>query len=296
MDNYYKILGIENYCSDQSKIKDAYRSQIKFFHPDLGNVSQEIAEEKTKQLNIAYDVLSDLQKKQAYDIQLRNEIEGNRSGSYSNGNTNNGFRYNSSNNYNTYNFYRNPNVNRSTKKSNNAGKIFMGVIIFIFILAMCTNGTSSKNNTSNKNTTSNENVNLSPVLVGNGNILKNPLDERLAPLRVTVPSDGGDFYIYLKDIDNASGKNDMAFYIKSGQSVELDVPLGRYELFYCTGYTWYGEKNKFGPDTIYVKSDTVLNFHIDYENQQYSGYSIDLRTVSYGNMQSKEINANSFPG
>lgn len=76
MDNYYQILGIENYCNDQEKIKKAYRTQVKFFHPDSNNVSKEMSDIKTKQLNIAYDFLSDPKKKKIYDQELHMVLEG----------------------------------------------------------------------------------------------------------------------------------------------------------------------------------------------------------------------------
>lgn len=76
MDNYYQILGLENFCEDEKMIKNAYRNQVKYFHPDAKNVSKQIAEEKTKKLNVAYDVLSDANKKYQYDQQLRYSLNG----------------------------------------------------------------------------------------------------------------------------------------------------------------------------------------------------------------------------
>lgn len=76
MDNNYQILGVENYCNDQEKIKKAYRTQVKFFHPDSNNVSKEMSDIKTKQLNIAYDFLSDPKKKKIYDQELHMVLEG----------------------------------------------------------------------------------------------------------------------------------------------------------------------------------------------------------------------------
>lgn len=71
MENYYSVLGISEYTEEQSKIRAAYLNKVKYYHPDAGNVSREVAEEKTKELNAAYDTLKDPQKKAAYDQQLR---------------------------------------------------------------------------------------------------------------------------------------------------------------------------------------------------------------------------------
>lgn len=62
--DYYQILGVsKNASSDE--IKKAYRKLALQYHPDR-NKSKE-AEEKFKEVTRAYEVLSDSQKKQAYD-------------------------------------------------------------------------------------------------------------------------------------------------------------------------------------------------------------------------------------
>lgn len=65
--NYYKILGLEkNIKSTQEEIKSAYRTQAKKYHPDV-NVNNKNAEERFKDINEAYKVLSDLTQKKKYD-------------------------------------------------------------------------------------------------------------------------------------------------------------------------------------------------------------------------------------
>jgi len=59
--DYYKILGIEKEAS-VGEMKTAFRSLSKKHHPDVGG-----DEEKFKEINEAYSVLSDPQKKQEYD-------------------------------------------------------------------------------------------------------------------------------------------------------------------------------------------------------------------------------------
>ena len=64
------LLGIPRYCSDISLIRRRFKEQIKFFHPDAKNVSEEIALEKTQLLTKCYRTLSDNNLKEEYDRNL----------------------------------------------------------------------------------------------------------------------------------------------------------------------------------------------------------------------------------
>ena len=66
MADYYDVLGISKGAS-QEEIKSAYRKKAKQYHPDLNKDNPEQAAEKFKEVNEAYSVLSDPQKKQNYD-------------------------------------------------------------------------------------------------------------------------------------------------------------------------------------------------------------------------------------
>ena len=63
--NYYDILGVSKTASDD-EIKKAYRGLAKKYHPDL-NPGDNAAAEKLKEVNEAYEVLSDKQKRSNYD-------------------------------------------------------------------------------------------------------------------------------------------------------------------------------------------------------------------------------------
>ena len=63
--DYYEILGVKRDASD-SEIKSAYRKLARKYHPDLHPDDKECAE-KFKEVNEAYEVLSDPSKKERYD-------------------------------------------------------------------------------------------------------------------------------------------------------------------------------------------------------------------------------------
>lgn len=68
--NYYEILGVSK-TATADELKSAYRKLAKQYHPDLyttkSDAEKKNAEEKFKEINHAYDVLSDEQKRAAYD-------------------------------------------------------------------------------------------------------------------------------------------------------------------------------------------------------------------------------------
>ena len=64
--DYYNILGIDKSASDE-EIKKAYKKLAKKYHPDANINDKERAEKQFKELNEAYSILGDPQKRQTYD-------------------------------------------------------------------------------------------------------------------------------------------------------------------------------------------------------------------------------------
>ena len=64
--DYYDILGISKGATE-AEIKKAYRKQAVEWHPDKHKDNKEVAEKRFKEINEAYQVLSDSKKRQAYD-------------------------------------------------------------------------------------------------------------------------------------------------------------------------------------------------------------------------------------
>lgn len=70
MKDYYKVLGVPR-AATATEIKQSYRKLIKGCHPDVNKSPQAV--EWARELNEAYDVLSDAQRKMSYDMDLRLE-------------------------------------------------------------------------------------------------------------------------------------------------------------------------------------------------------------------------------
>ncbi len=70
---YYEILGVKRNATD-AEIKSAWRDQMKNYHPDIQHENKEWvkkkAEEETKKINAAYNILKDPKKRRDYDNSL----------------------------------------------------------------------------------------------------------------------------------------------------------------------------------------------------------------------------------
>ncbi len=75
MKDYYQILGVLDSVS-QEEIKSAFRKLAFKYHPDTNPGNEKQAEEKFKEINEAYGVLGDKDRRQQYDFVRRSQFAG----------------------------------------------------------------------------------------------------------------------------------------------------------------------------------------------------------------------------
>lgn len=144
------------------------------------------------------------------------------------------------------------------------------------------------------------------VMPSNGYIFKDPTYVKLCPLTVSVMGENG-YYVRLKYMYKPDSYNsrhtegnpsvlidDYEFFVRPGQTVELEVPVGVYKLYYATGTEWYGRAKLFGEDTGYFTSNELLSFFTDYTT--FYGHTLELWLQSGGNFDTHEIDSGEFFG
>lgn len=112
-----------------------------------------------------------------------------------------------------------------------------------------------------------------------------------APFEIRT-SPGEDYYVKLVDLSDVSRY--LTIFVHGGQTLEVEVPLGTYEMRYASGETWRGLEHLFGPGgmTSYNASDDTFNFNIS--GGYVNGYTVELIRQVGGNMDTYEISPGAF--
>ncbi len=123
----------------------------------------------------------------------------------------------------------------------------------------------------------------------NGEIHYYQKAEPIAPLYISTDPTRNYF---VKLVDKNTGAMILTVFIRGGQSVNVKVPLGNYELRYASGTNWYGEEQLFGSGTDFQKTDKVFDFYLN--GSQIMGHTVELIKQVNGNLPTSEINKATF--
>lgn len=168
--------------------------------------------------------------------------------------------------------------------------IFLAAVLLIVAIASVIYG-SDGSQSSDAAPSLSSSATINPVaLPKNGQILY--YDKKLdyvAPL--TISTKGTDSY-FIKLVSTKTWEPVLWFFVRAGQSVDIDVPLGRYELRYACGEEWYGLEYLFGEDTAYYKADDFFRFKVS--GTGYSGWTVELYAQRDGNLSVDEIDKEDF--
>lgn len=107
-----------------------------------------------------------------------------------------------------------------------------------------------------------------------------------SPLK--IKTNAGSHY-WIKIVNAYNEKDELvSYFIRGGETLDVNLPMGEYIVKYAYGDTWYGKENLFGEETKYSKADEVLEF---YYNQ---GYVIELIQQINGNLHTTAIDESQF--
>ncbi|UNU73543.1 DnaJ domain-containing protein [Moraxella nasovis] len=96
-------------------------------------------------------------------------------------------------------------------------------------------------------------------------------------------------YHHLIKIIDANNHREVAWYfVRRGDIINLNLPIGEYIVKYAYGNAWFGYDNLFGDDTMYAQVDEILDFY------SYQSYELDLMRQVNGNLRTSIIDKSQF--
>ena len=298
--DYYALLGVPRFSATPDEIRRAYLEQIRFFHPDAGNVSPEIALEKTQLLNHIYDTLKDPIKRQQYDAMLREQSQAEPQAEPQSAPT-----------ASTEHTAPPKDPPEAVSRS---GRIIVQVIIALFIIVVTAglcftfmggspgstpaasaapaapSSTPRPTATPRPSPTPEPTVKPQPLPApDSGEILYQSSLDCIAPF--TIETSGSGYYL-VKLRDPVTKSDVIRVFVHGGDTIHVEVPLGTFELVYATGSVWYGPHRLFGDRTECSKASDYFDF---YEEDGYiNGWTVTLYPVYDGNLETVSIDIDDF--
>lgn len=300
---YYEILQVVPTASPEV-IKMAYKALVIKYHPDTYQGGKAFAEEKMKQLNEAYAVLSSPMLRFEYDRKLKEQVQTPpvhysapprptyQAQPYT--------KYQAQTERPKYQ----PQPERSKyqtppakKRDSLPGILWLIAAVFCIILLVCITSQDDSDSSDSYSTPTSPQLSTTaytqpkttaPPLPAvpepeSGKILSGHQYTQGSEITVTA-SYASACVVKLK---NAAGDTRLSFYVRAGDTVTVCVPAEYLYVYFASGENWYGKKNLFGEDTYYSKDDELLDFATyTYEYTLYQTYN--------GNFSETPIDADEF--
>ena len=249
----------------------AYKALAKKYHPDVYQGDKAFAENKMKQINEAYHILSSPTLRAEYDRQLKQQAE-NQHSQYGYCDENHSAPVQPSQAQ-----YKHPPKNFLRKLIQRLLPVFVIILAFSIAIVVGEMGFFQK---SDKETTQNT---PSAVVPRSGEILSGSKYIDASEITVTA-SKNADCVVKLK---TSKGVTRISFYVRAGETVTVGVPAEYLYVYFASGDTWYGKSKLFGENTYYSKDEELLDF------KRYS-WEYTLTSIYGGNFDETRIDADEF--
>jgi len=109
--------------------------------------------------------------------------------------------------------------------------------------------------------------------------LSRPRRHLFAPLVIHTPLGSNYFFKVVGPNNQTIG----TFFIRGGDTLKIDAPIGSFTFRYAYGAAWYGLAYLFGPETRYTELEGSMNFTRHGENVE--GVELTLVKQEHGNMR-----------
>lgn len=110
------------------------------------------------------------------------------------------------------------------------------------------------------------------------------------PFKISARDATTHFFVKLEDWRTATPV--VTAFVRKGEEIAINVPLGEFRLKYASGTNWMGPEALFGPATS--SSQATLPMLFRFEGNQYRGHVLDLTPRVSGNLHAAPVDARSF--
>lgn len=114
----------------------------------------------------------------------------------------------------------------------------------------------------------------------------------VAPLEIRTRRGNGNYYVKISRIFDTGKFLSRTAFIRDGETLTANIPVGDYDIRYAVGDAWYGTQELFGNSTACARADDVFSFRKT--TQGYTGFTIELISQIDGNLDTDPLSVEDF--